>query len=139
LKILNKYRLELRWNGVEYNQEDLAQLKGAYFTGPVLKETAQVRENDQMTLDMTHQHKIYIPDYYQAILRWSGVEYKDGKIFLTGATIKGKYVNSISRLRSNDWILIDCADHEEKKHAFHLVYWSEVINASGEEKFKEDR
>lgn len=138
-RVLNKYRLELRWESVSYNDEEVASLQGAYFTGPVLKETARINENDQLTLDMTLQHRIFIPEYYQATLKWKGVEYKGDKVFLKGATIKGKYVNSIETLRNSDWLLIDCADHEEKKHPFHLVYWAEVRKIDGEEKFKEDR
>src|SRR5574338_73053 len=130
MRILNKYRLELRWNKVDY-KEDVAFLHGAYFTGPVLKEAAQIRENDQLTIDMTAQHLILIPDYYQAVLKWKGVEYKEGKVFLKDATLKGKHVNSVDTLKDKDWILIDCANHEEKKHAFNLVYWSEVRKEDG--------
>lgn len=139
MRVINKYRLELRWDSVEYNRDNVATLAGAYFTGPVLKEAAQIRENDQLTLDMTSQHSIFIPDYYQAVLQWKEVEYKQGKVFLKGATVKGKYVNSLDTLKASDWILIDCFEHEEKKHPFHLVYWAEVRKVDGDEKFKAGR
>lgn len=137
--VLNKYRLELRWAQVDYGQDDLARLGGAYFAGPVLKEAAKVRENDQLTLDMTPQHLIFIPDYYQAVLKWKSVTYQGNRILLKDATLQGKYVNSLQTLKNDEWILIDCADHEEKRHPFHLVYWAEVRKAAGEEKFEEDR
>ncbi len=135
MRVSKKYRLELHWDRVDYNRNDLASLTGAYFTGPVLEDAEEVKENDELTLDMTSQHLVFIDDYYHAFLRWKGVEYRDGKIFLGDATIKGKHINSIEVLRDNDWILIDCSEHEEKKHPFHLVYWAEVCKVSGEVKY----
>jgi hypothetical protein len=134
LRVLNKYKLELRWKSVEY-KEELALLTGAYFSGPVLKDTAQIRENDQLTLDLTTQHKIFIPDYYQAVLKWKSVEYKGENVYLGEASVQGKHLNSIERLRDNDWLLIDCKDHEHTKHAYHLVYWAEVRKSDGGEKY----
>jgi hypothetical protein len=135
MRVLNRYRLELHWNKVEYPTGNVAVLKGAYFTGPVLKEAAKVNPNDQLMLDMTYQHMIFIPEYYQALLQWKGVEYKGDKIFLVGATLKGKYINSVDTLGDSDFILIDCKEHEEEEHPFHLVYWAEVCKESGEEKY----
>lgn len=135
MRILNKYRLELHWDTVEYNRDDVAVLKGAYFEGPVLKDTAPLEADDSLVLDMTNQHMIFIPDYYQATLSWKGVDYKDDRIYLKEAYIKGKYVNSIEPLKDNDWLLIDCKEHEQKTHVFHLVYWAEVRNSEKEKKF----
>ena len=135
MRVMNKYRLELRWDKVEYPTEDVASLKKAYFMGPVLKEAAQISPNDQLMLDMTYQHMIFVPEYYQALLQWKGVEYKDDKVFLKGATIKGKHINSLEPLNNTDFILIDCKEHEEKKHAFHLVYWAEICKADKEKKY----
>jgi len=138
MRVLTKYRLELRWDKVSYPEEDVAVIKGAYFCGPVLQEAAKINENDQLILDMTPQHLVFIPDYYQAVLKWKGVEYLDDKIFLKGATIKGKYVNSVATLRDTDWVLIDCTEHEVKSHPFHIAYWAEVHKAEGSDKFKEE-
>ncbi len=135
MRVLNKFRLELRWDKVGYPTEDMAALKGAYFTGPVLKEAAKISPNDQLMLDMTYQHMIFIPDYYQALLQWKGVEYRDDKVFLKGATLKGKHLNSIEPLTAADFILIDCKEHEEKKHPYHLVYWAEVCKENKEVKY----
>ena len=135
MKVSNRYRLELRWASVQYTADNVALLEGAYFCGPVLKDAAKINPNDQLTIDMTQQHLLFIPDYYQAVLKWKAVEYKEGKVLLGEATLKGKYVNSIEKLRKADWILIDCANHEVKKHPFNLVYWSEVRKEDGEEKF----
>lgn len=135
MKVLNKFKLELRWKKVDYPAEGVAALKGAYFTGPVLKEAAKINPNDQLMLDMTYQHAIFIPEYYQALLKWKGVEYRGGKVFLKSATIEGKHINSVETLDADDFILIDCQEHEEKKHPFHLVYWAEVCKETGEEKY----
>ena len=135
MKVLRKYRLELHWDSVDYNREDVAVLRGAYFTGPVLKNAAQINQEDELILDMTQQHLVFVPDYYQATLKWKGVEYRNNKVFLKEAYIKGKYVNSLEKLENDDWILIDCKDHEEKKHPFLLVYWAEVHKKERERKY----
>jgi len=135
MQVLNKYRLELHWDKVEYNRDDVAVLKGAYFEGPVLQEAAQLNEEDSLVLDMTKQHMLFMPDYYQATLRWKGLDYKDGRIYLKEASIKGKYVNSIEALRNDDWLLIDCTEHEMATHVFHLVYWSKVMKEDGGQKY----
>lgn len=135
MRILNKYRLELHWDSVEYNRDDVAVLKNAYFEGPVLKEAAQLNEDDSLVLDMTNQHMIFIPDFYQSTLWWKGVVYKDDRIYLKEAHIKGKYVNSIETLKDTDWVLIDTQEHEQATHVFHLVYWAEVRNSEKEKKF----
>jgi hypothetical protein len=134
VKVFRKYRLELRWNKVRY-KKGLAILEGAYFTGPVLKEAAQIQHNDQLILDMTEQHLVFVPEYYQATLKWGQVTYDKDRVFLEGATIKGKYVNSIDTLKDNEWVLINCRQHEEKKHPFHLVYFAEIKRETGEDKF----
>jgi hypothetical protein len=135
MRVMTKYRLELHWDSVEHSKEDVAVLKGAYFSGPVLQEAEQLREEDSLILDMTSQHALFVPDYYQATLNWKGVEYKGGLIFLKEAWIRGKYVNSIAALEDTDWILIDCREHEEAKHPFHLVYWGEVCKQDKEKKY----
>jgi len=135
MRVITKYRLELHWDRVEYSRNDVAVLRGAYFCGPVLKEMAELREEDELILDMTEQHLVLLPDYYQATLHWRGVEYEPDRIFLKEAWIRGKHVNSVEVLRDTDWLLIDCREHEEKRHPFHLVYWTEVHKQSGGEKY----
>ena len=135
--VLQKYRLELHWSSVEYPTEDVAVLKGAYFTGPVIKDAARLRDEDQLTLDMTAQHAIFTPmsDYYHGILSWKGVSYKEDRIFLNETFIRGKYVNALETLEDHNWILIDCTQHEEAQHAFQLVYWAKVMLENDQEKF----
>ena len=154
MKVLSKYRLELHWDSVSYNRDDVAVLSGAYFTGPVLKDAEQLVDDDKLILDMTQQHLIFplMNDFYQCTLSWKGVSYKGDKIFLKEAYIKGRYVNSVETLENKDWILIDCKEHDTKKmmgrrgkriaHGVYqtkyhhsLVYWSEVMKSEGGEKY----
>jgi hypothetical protein len=154
MKVLNKYKLELHWSSVEYNKEDVAVLKEAYFSGPVLKDAEMLQESDNLTLDMTQQHLIFPPmdGFYQAELAWKGIEYKGDKIFLKEAYIKGRYVNSIEVLEDKDWVLIDCREHDTKrmlgkqgkklapgvyqtKYNHSLVYWAEVMKEEGARKY----
>ncbi len=135
MKVLSKYRLELHWESVAYPEEDVAVLTGAYFCGPVLDDSAKINEDDQLMLDMTGQHYVMIPDYYQAVLKWKGVEYRGSKVFLKGVSIQGKHVNSVETLNDSEFILIDCYNHEEKRHPFHLVYFAEICKENKEGKF----
>ncbi len=146
MRVLDKYRLELHWKSISYQTEDVAVLKGAYFSGPALEDAEPLQDEDNLTLDMTEQHLVFPPmaDFYQAVLNWKGVQYERDKIFLKEAYIKGKYINSIETLENKDWITIDCTAHDTKKmmgkrgkrvargiyatkydHA--LVYWAEVM------------
>ena len=133
MKVMQRYRLELHWDKVAY-REGAAILVGAYFSGPVLKEVQKLQPNDRLTLDMTEQHKVVLPEYYQAELSWQGVEHQESKILLAGAKIVGKYVNSIDTLKNTDWILIDCYKHDPKNHPYLLVYYAAVMKQEGEEK-----
>ena len=133
--VIDKYRLELRWGKVEYNREDVAVLKQAYFIGPVLLDSAQLLYEDSLVIDMTSQHSLLVEDYYHATLSWKGVQYKRDRIVLTEAWIKGKYVNSIETLENTDWILINCTQHDQKKHPYNLVYFSQVCKEDKERKF----
>jgi hypothetical protein len=128
MDVLTKYRLELHWDSVEYNEDDLAVLKGAYFTGPVLSDAVKLNDVDQLMLDMTKQHIILpaMEDYYQALLNWKGVEYKEDKVYLKEVSVRGKYINALEKLENDDWILIDCREHESELHPYLLVYWAEI-------------
>lgn len=155
MQVLPKYRLELRWESVSCSKGDVAILKGAYFSGPVLKDAEKLQDEDKLIIDMTQQHWVFPPmqDFYQATLFWKGVEYKGDRIFLKEARIEGKYVNSIAPLTNDNWILIDCKEHDTKKmtagrrgkrlapgvyqtrYTHTIVYWAEIMKVSGEEKF----
>jgi hypothetical protein len=155
MQVLPKYRLELHWESVVYHQTEVATLKGAYFSGSALKDAEKLRDEDQLILDMTQQHWVFVPmqDFYQATLYWKGVEYRGDRIYLKEARLQGKYVNSIVPLKNDNWILIDCKEHDSKKmtvgkrgkklapgvyqtiYTHTIPYWAEIMKGTGEEKF----
>ena len=49
--LVDRYRLELHWESVEYEQEGVCKVKGAYFSGPALIEAAEINPNDYLKLD----------------------------------------------------------------------------------------
>ncbi len=154
MRVLSKYILELHWKSVIYNSDEVAVLKGAYFSGPVLQDAMRLEEEDKLTLDMTKQHEVFaaMDDYYQAVLNWKGVDYKGDKIILKEAWIKGRYVNSLETLKDTDWVLIDCTAHDIKKYEgkqgkriapgiyetrfnHPLIYWAKIHKNDKERKF----
>ena len=128
------YRLELHWQQVLYEVEEEATLIEAYFSGPALKVAQKIEESDSIVIDMTSQYLVFLPSFYLAILYWEGITYsEDGKkIFLRGAKIKNKYINSIPKLNNTDYFIFDVANHEEKYHPYNLTYTTYLVNENGE-------
>lgn len=154
MKVLSKYRLELHWDSIDYSQEGIASLKGSYFTGPVLKQAAQLNDQDQLLLDMSQQHVIFPPvtDYYQATLHWKGIAYQEDRVILKNAWITGKYVAKVEKFNDQDWLLIDCKGHDTedykpkkgkrvapglytKVYKHQVVYYAEIQRKEGGEKY----
>ncbi len=128
-----KYRLELHWDSIEYRGNGVANLKGAYFSGPALSLAQQIQAPDTISLDLTPQHLIVLDSYYIVKLVWKGVQYKDeGKVHLTGAQFSNRELKSLHKLENDDYIVIDTEKHEEKTHAYHLVYDSQVLRKDRE-------
>ena len=128
----DKYQLEFRWDTVEYEKEGLAKVKGAYFTGAALKISQKLNEQDEINIDMTKQYMIFLPSFYIAKIKWSGVEYKGDRVYLKDVLIENKYVNSIPKLKDTDYFLIDTAKHEEEIHAFYPNYDCYLLDELGE-------
>jgi hypothetical protein len=128
MKVLDKYRLELRWDKVEKNTDKICLLKGAHFCGPVLKDAREIDSNDRMVLDFTPQYSRIITHHYFATLCWGEVKYNDDKVILEDALLDGDFVNDVSNLKDTDYILIDTSKHEEEIHMYNLVYKSIVKN-----------
>lgn len=130
--ISERFRLEIHWRNVIYEQEGIARLEDCYLSGPVIKEVAQMSGNDFMDLDFTNQYLVIIPSYYIARFSWGDVRHTPDNIFLSDVVLKNKYVNSVPKLNNDDYIVIDTADHEDEKHAFSLVYVSYLLNSDGQ-------
>jgi hypothetical protein len=128
-----RYRLELRWEGITYHDEQTAVLTGAYFTGPVLKEAQQIQSPDFIDLDLTKQHLLVFDSYYIVRLSWEGVEYcSDGTVALQEAVLSNKLLRSLHNVEDKDYILINTEKHEEELHAYNLVYDAEVMKETEE-------
>lgn len=127
-----RYRLEVRWSRVVYEKEGEATLEGCYFSGPVLKEVAQIEQQDHMDLDFVNQYRVFVNQFYIARLSWNGVKQTLGKIYLRDVTFTNRHVNSVPKLNDDDYILINTANHEEEKHQYNLVYPSYLLRQDGE-------
>lgn len=131
-RVEDKYRLELHWTSVVYNVEAIANLNGAYFKGPVLKEVAEMEQQDSMHLDFKGQYICMVPFYYVAVLSWQGVNQTVEKISLDNVTLKNKNLNSVPKLRNDDYILIDTKEHDDVKHPYILTYPAYLLKFDGE-------
>lgn len=131
-RISEKYRLELHWEKAIYEQEGIAKLMGCSFAGPALKEAAAVNENDFISLDFANQYLFFVPSYYIAKLSWKQVSQSSNIIHLYDALLTNKHVNSVPKLKDDDFIVIDTKNHEDDKHNFHLTYPSYLIRFDGD-------
>jgi hypothetical protein len=130
--VADRYKLELHWNKVIYEQDQIALLKDCYFSGPVLKDVTQLNQRDIMNLDFSNQYLVFIDNYYIAKLSWEGVRHTPDKIFLGNAILKNKNLNVVPKLKKNDYIVIDTHGHENEKHNYTLVYPSFLVKDEGQ-------
>jgi hypothetical protein len=133
MRLGEKYRLELRWKGVKYEQEGICKLDGAYFTGPALSDAEEVQSNDEIMLDFYSQYIILVKGVYVAKLSWGEVKYNPDKtISLKDANIThNSELNRVPKLRDDDYLVIDTSNHEMAIHRFHLTYKTYVVNSAG--------
>jgi hypothetical protein len=131
-RISERYRLEIHWEKAVYEQEGVAKLIGSHFTGPALKEAAAINENDFISLDFANQYMFFIPSYYIAKLSWKQVSQSSNIVHLYDAKLTNKHVNSVPKLKDDDFIVIDTKNHEDDKHNFHLTYPSYLIRFDGD-------
>ncbi len=127
-----KYKLELHWDKIDYLDEESAVLKGAYFSGPALKIAQKVSAPDKIDLDLTPQHIVVLNSYYIVRLTWDEVEYKDTVVLLKNAVVSNSDLKTLHKLENDDYVVISTEKHEEKIHAYNLVYESQVIRRDKE-------
>ena len=128
-----RFRLELHWNKVTYEQDGIAKLDGAYFSGPVMREVDQINTRDFMKLDFVNQYLVFTKDFYVAVLSWDGVSRIDNRIYLLKAELKNKHMDSVPKLKNDDYIVVDTKNHVAEKHQFFLNYPSYLIRSDGEQ------
>ncbi len=125
-----RYRLELHWKGVLYEQPGLCKLIGAYFTGPVLNEAQRIADNDNILLDFFEQYYLVVSSVYIARLQWGQVVYEpNGIVSLYDAIITHeRELNRAPKLNNNDYLVINTKGHEAETHRFNPVYKTYVVN-----------
>ncbi len=131
-RISEKYRLEVHWAKVIYEQEGVAKLLNCYFSGPALKDAAIINGDDFISLDFAKQYIVFVPHYYIVKLSWGNVRQTSTNVDLDNALLTNKYVNSIPKLSNDDYIVIDTKNHEDDKHNFNITYPSYLIRFDGD-------
>lgn len=126
-----KYRLELRWDSVEYDSKFVARLHGARFEGPALKNAAKIEAPDSIRLDLTPQMVSLLASYYTVPLTWEGVEYVGEKVYLKNAALVNEGIQDFHKIDSADYIVINTEKHEEAVHAYNLLYEAQVVRSDG--------
>jgi len=131
-RVAEKFRLEVHWNKIVYEQNEVAKILGCYLSGPAVKEAAKMNEVDSISLDFANQYIVLLPYYYVAKLSWNGINQMPEKIVLFNTVLENKHITSIPKLQDTDYIVIDTQDHEDAKHFFHPTYSSYLIRHDGE-------
>jgi len=129
--ISEMFRLELRWQSVDYSDEGKCYLNDAYFTGPVLQVAQKLNEKDHMLLDFYSQYIQLVKGTYVANFNWEGIKYSaDGKkIYLDKAVMShDKELTNVPLLKEHDYFVIDTSNHVVEKHSKNLVYKTYLIN-----------
>lgn len=129
--ISERYKLEIHWQDVRYEKE-IAFLSGCFLSGPVIKELDRLNEIDYIKLDFGNSYIVFVKEFYVATFSWRGTKSVDNKILLDDVTIKNKHINSVPQLNNDDYIVIDCENHENEKHQQFMSYDAYLIKGSGE-------
>jgi hypothetical protein len=129
--VLDSYKLYFRWNGLHYDRGVTSFIK-AWFYGPVLLGASKIQDNDFLDLDYTKQNLntgLFVPkDFYIARLSWKTVTYIEDIVLLEECKLSHNKAGSLSNLKEGSSFLIDCSNHDETRHAKHLVYPAAVLN-----------
>lgn len=128
-----RYKLELHWEKVKYEQDGICKLIGTYFSGPALSNAEKINDNDTIKLDFFNQYLVFVKNVYVGDLSWNEVVYNGKKVVLKGAKIThDTELNKVPKLKDTDYLVIDTSNHEMAVHAFNLLYTTYVVNEGGE-------
>ncbi len=123
-----KYRLDLRWSSVDY-KDNICLLTGAYFSGPALSFAEKIEPNNWINLDFFKQYIVLVSNVYIGKLSWGDVIYKDDKVYLSNCSISHKSeLHKVPTLKDNDFLVIDCKEHERETHDWYPTYKTYVSN-----------
>jgi hypothetical protein len=128
-----RYKLELHWEKVKYEQDGMCKLIGAYFSGPALSNAEKIIDNDSIKLDFFTQYLVFVKNVYIGDLFWNEVVYNGKKVILKDAKIThDTELNKVPKLKDTDYLVIDTSNHEMALHAFNLLYTTYVVSEGGE-------
>lgn len=130
-----KFRLEIYWSGLTYENDNECKFKNCYFFGPAVKIAQRINESDHMLLDFYSQYLHLVKSVYVAKFSWNGLRYSDDRntVFLENAKLEhDTELNNVPQLKNSDYFVIDTKDHEVSKHSFSLVYKTYLINPDKE-------
>lgn len=130
-----RYRLELHWKKVVYEQPGICKLGGVYFSGPVLSHANKINCDDHIMIDFYSQYVLLVKSVFVAKLSWKDVIYNnDNTVGLKDVLMAHAVeLNNVPQLKNTDYLVIDTSDHEEVVHAQHLVYKTYVVAEAGKE------
>lgn len=125
-----RYRLELHWSSVSYEENGVCTFNGAYFSGPALMEALKLERKDHILLDFFQQYLVLVDNAYVAQFDWEDPSYNgDGTISFRYATLShDTELNRVPKLKDDDYLVIDTSGHDVEKHPFTLVYKTYVVN-----------
>lgn len=128
--LVDRFRLELKWDKAIYEQDGICKLVDAKFSGPALTEAVKLNDNDFIMLDFFSQYLVLVENVYVAKFSWKEVTYKnDGSISLSGAYITHtSELNRVPKLKDTDYLMIDTSNHVMETHSFYLAYKTYVVN-----------
>jgi hypothetical protein len=128
-----RYRLEIHWEKIKYEQDGVCKLINAYFSGPALSNAEKINDNDSIKLDFFTQYLIFVKNVYVGDLSWNEVVYNDKKVILKDAKIThDTELNKVPKLNDTDYLVIDTSNHEMAVHQFNLLYTTYVVSGVGE-------
>lgn len=132
--LAERYRLELHWDKVIYDNPGECKFVNARFKGPALQDAARLQENDHIMLDFFSQYIIFVKNVYVGKFSWGGVEYNaDRSITLKDAKLThDTELNKVPKLNDTDYLVIDTSGHEEAMHQYNLLYKTYVIDNNSE-------
>jgi len=127
-----RYRLEIHWEKVIYEQDGIAKLERCYLSGPAIKEVVEMEQKDTIDLDFFNQYMLFVKSYYIARLAWEGIRRISDKIYLNNVILTNQKVEAVPKLNDDDYIVVDTKDHEDEKHQYNLTYPSFLVKSTGE-------
>jgi hypothetical protein len=125
----DRYRLELHWDKVRYNEEGICNLTNARFLGPALAEAQKLNNEDYILIDFFQQYLKLVRSVYVVKFSWKGVSYDSGDVINLGNAKfeHASELNRVPKLKDTDKLIIDTSNHTVEKHAFNTVYKAYVL------------